>query len=262
MIPKKIHYCWFGGAPKSALIEMCIASWRKVMPDYEICEWNEQSFDLKSAPAFVQEALAARKWAFVADYVRLWAMYHHGGVYMDTDVKVMRRFDTFLTAGFFTCQEVHPDILPEGSILADGSRNPAFEQVRGIGLCSAVMGAEQHAPFLEACLKYYDTLHFAADKMNDVVIVNLLALVLEQYGYKYILDADQHLPVTDGNEILIMQPWVFAGRLTLTPESYALHLYNGSWVEGNDTLMHRIRNRFPKAYSALQELFYLLKGKK
>lgn len=259
MIQKTIHYCWFGGAQKSALIEMCIDSWRKVMPDYEICEWNEHTFDLLKAPAFVQEALAARKWAFVADYVRLWAMYHHGGVYMDTDVKVMKRFDEFLNHGFFTCQEIHPDILPEGSIMDDGSRNPIFEQVKGVGLCSAVMGAEKGCPFLKNCLDFYEGLHFSPETMNDVVIVNTLALVLEKYGYRYLTDRVQILPLGNGSNACIMEPWVFAGRLTLTSKSYALHLYNGSWVEGNDTLMHRLRNRFPKLYGALQEVFYKLK---
>jgi len=256
MINKTIHYCWFGGASKSALIEMCIGTWRKVMPDYEIREWNEETFNLKSAPAFVQEALAARKWAFVADYVRLWAMYTYGGVYMDTDVKVMKRFDNFLDYGFFTCQEIHPDILPEGSILEDGSRNPAFAQVKGVGLCSAVMGAEKGCPFLKSCLDYYQNLHFSPEVMNDVVIVNLLALVLEKYGYKYLTDKAQLLDLGNGTNTCIMEPWVFAGRLTLNDRSYALHLYNGSWVEGNDTLMHRIRNRFPKIYGALQEVKY------
>lgn len=256
MINKTIHYCWFGGAPKSALIEMCIDTWKKVMPDYEIREWNEKTFDLTSAPAFVQEALAARKWAFVADYVRLWAMYTYGGIYLDTDVKVMKPFDEFLSHGFFTCQEIHPDILPEGSILEDGSRNPQFDQVKGVGLCSAVMGAEQGCPFLKDCLDYYENLHFSTEVMNDVVIVNLLALVLEKYGYRYTTNGTQLLPLENGSSVCIMEPWVFAGRLSLNDKSYALHLYNGSWVEGNDTLKHRIRNRFPKIYGLLQNMLY------
>jgi len=252
MIPKVIHYCWFGGAEKTPLIKKCIATWRKVMPDYELKEWNEKNFNLDEAIPFVKEAFAAKKWAFIADYVRLYAMYTEGGIYMDTDVKVMKPYDEFLGHSFFTCQESHPDILVPGSVNADGTRNKNYNQVLGIGLCSAVMGAEKGCPYLKDCLDYYSTLHFSNETMNDVVIVNTLAVVLEKYGYRYILDKEQHL---EGN-IRIMLPYVFAGMTTLTKDSYAQHLYNGSWVEGNDTLKHRIRNQFPTIYGALQDLIY------
>ena len=85
-IPKIIHYCWFGGKPKPALAEKCIASWKKFCPDYEIMEWNEGNFDLSTAPLYVHQAYQAGRWAFVTDYVRLVALVKFGGVYMDTDV--------------------------------------------------------------------------------------------------------------------------------------------------------------------------------
>lgn len=88
-IPKIIHYCWFGQTPLPEKAQCCIASWKKFCPGYEIMEWNEHQLDLLSAPSYVQQAYAAQKWAFVADYVRLCALIKYGGVYMDTDVELL-----------------------------------------------------------------------------------------------------------------------------------------------------------------------------
>lgn len=224
------------------------------MPDYEIKEWNESNFDLNSIP-YVREAAAASKWAFVADYVRLYAMYHEGGIYMDSDVKVLRRFDCFLNYSFFTCQESHPDLMTDGVVSPDGIRNPDVKYVKGIGLCSAVMGAEQGCAYLKDCLDYYDTLHFEVERKEDFVIVNIIAVLLEKYGYLYILDKDQLI----GDRMAIFRPHVFAGATTITPESYALHLYNGSWVESSTTLKHKLRNQFPTIYTFLQNCYYRLR---
>lgn len=90
MIPKKIHYCWFGRNPKPALAQKCIRSWKKYCPDFEIVEWNEDNYDLSSAPLYVRQAYKAKKWAFVTDYVRLQIIYDHGGVYLDTDVELKK----------------------------------------------------------------------------------------------------------------------------------------------------------------------------
>lgn len=94
MIPKIIHYCWFGKGKKNRLIKRCIRSWKKRMPDYEIICWNEDNFDYTSVP-FVKEAYEQKKWAFVADYVRLYALFHYGGIYLDTDSEVYKSFDFF-----------------------------------------------------------------------------------------------------------------------------------------------------------------------
>ena len=94
MIPKKIHYCWFSGDKKPVSIERCIESWKRVMPDYEIKEWDGNSFDFDSV-LFVKQAIEARKWAFASDYVRLYALHTEGGIYLDSDVEVFKRFDCF-----------------------------------------------------------------------------------------------------------------------------------------------------------------------
>ena len=95
MIPKIIHYCWFGKNPLSDLAKKCIDSWKKYCPDYEIIEWNEENFDINSN-VYVKEAYDSKKWAFVTDYVRLYALDKCGGIYMDTDVELLKGIDVFL----------------------------------------------------------------------------------------------------------------------------------------------------------------------
>ena len=100
MIPKKIHYCWFGGNKKPKAIEKCINSWKEVLSDYEIIEWNESNFDINSNK-FIKEAYNLKKYAFVSDFVRLYALYNFGGIYLDTDVEVFKKFDCFLNEESF-----------------------------------------------------------------------------------------------------------------------------------------------------------------
>lgn len=97
MIPKKIHYCWFGGNPKPKLAKKCFRSWKKYCPGYEIIEWNEGNYNLAAAPLYVRQAYEAKKWAFVTDYVRLQVVYDQGGIYLDTDVELRKPLDHLLT---------------------------------------------------------------------------------------------------------------------------------------------------------------------
>lgn len=96
MIPKVIHYCWFGRNPKPKQMEKCIKSWKKHCPDYEIREWNEDNFDISTAPLYVRQAYEAKKWAFVTDYVRLQVVFENGGIYLDTDVELKKNLDFLL----------------------------------------------------------------------------------------------------------------------------------------------------------------------
>ena len=95
MIPKTIHYIWFGGKPLPEMAERCITSWRKYCPDYEIVRWDETNFH-SGGNRYFEEALAAKKWAFASDYARLKVLVEHGGIYMDTDVELLRSLDSFL----------------------------------------------------------------------------------------------------------------------------------------------------------------------
>ena len=96
MIPKIIHYCWFGRNPMPELALKCMASWKKFCPDYQVMEWNEDTFDLSSAPLYVRQAYEAKKWAFVTDFVRLQVVYEHGGIYLDTDVELCKPLESLL----------------------------------------------------------------------------------------------------------------------------------------------------------------------
>jgi len=127
LIPKIIHYCWFGKGKMPELALQCIESWKKYLPDYQLRLWNEDTYDITSHP-YVLEAYQAKKYAFVTDYIRLYALYHFGGVYMDTDVEVIRNLDELLYLPGFSGFESEKDV-PTG-ILACESHNPwAKEQL-------------------------------------------------------------------------------------------------------------------------------------
>ena len=117
MIPKTIHYCWFGRGKKPEKIVKCINSWKKHLSDYEFVEWNEDNFDITSN-LFVKEAYESKKYAFVSDYVRLYALYNFGGIYMDTDVEVLKPLDRFLEHSAFSGFE-DEKYVPTGIIGAE-----------------------------------------------------------------------------------------------------------------------------------------------
>ena len=125
MIPKVIHYCWFGGNPLPELAKKCIESWKKFCPDYQIIEWNESNFDL-NINTYVKEAYTAEKWAFVSDVARLYALVNYGGIYMDTDVEVLKPLDDILNfkavSGFETKERI-----PTG-MMACEKGHPLFEE--------------------------------------------------------------------------------------------------------------------------------------
>ena len=124
-IPKKIHYCWFGGNPLPELAQKCIASWKKYCPDYEIIEWNESNFDINEGD-YAREAYEAKKWAFVTDYVRLKVLYDYGGIYMDTDVEVLKPLDPLLEYEAVSGFESDTDI-PTGLIASVKNHSMIFE---------------------------------------------------------------------------------------------------------------------------------------
>ncbi|MDE5562399.1 MAG: glycosyl transferase [Clostridiales bacterium] len=106
MIPKIIHYCWFGGNKKPKLIKKCIKTWHKFCPDYEIIEWNENNFDVNICE-YTRQAYEARKWAFVSDYCRFYALEKMGGIYVDTDVELLKNLDMLLNENFMGFENAH-----------------------------------------------------------------------------------------------------------------------------------------------------------
>lgn len=129
-------------------------SWRKVMPDYTIKHWSLENFDLASAPLYVQEAIKAKKWAFAADYIRMYALYKEGGIYLDSDVKVLKSFDPFLHHRFFSSMEYHPSQIERlGTMQHIDKEGKRIDDtyISGIQIQAAVMGAEPGANLSEKC---------------------------------------------------------------------------------------------------------------
>lgn len=244
MIPKKIHYCWLSNDPFPRKIRKCMDTWRKMLPDYEFKLWNTHNFDINSVP-FVKQAYEQRKWAFAADYIRMYALYHEGGVYLDSDVKVLKSLDSLLNHGFMSSLEYHPtQIEKDGSramIDADGYRiKEGF--VSGIQIQAAVMGAEKGNRFIADVLDWYQTHDFInpdGSLLTNVVSPMIYAQVAEKYGFMY---KDQDQPLQD--DVMIYRSEIFAGnKHEVTPASYAVHLCAHSW---HPTAWEKIRKFFGK----------------
>ena len=208
MIPKIIHYCWFSGEKKPRLVRRCIRSWKKVLPDYEIRCWDANSFDFDSIP-YVKQAYERKKWAFVADYVRLYALYTEGGIYLDSDVEVYKSFDEFLKYSFFT-----------GTDINDKKNRFAIEP--------AIMGAEKGNSYLKECLDCYKKIQFTkADGSIDLqVMPYIVSPLLEKYGYKPI-DETQYM----AHNMVVFSSSYFANQNAENYDNiYARHWNANMWT--------------------------------
>ncbi len=200
------------------------------MPDYEIRLWDTDRFDVSSVP-YVKEAFDAGKWAFAADYIRIYALYKEGGIYLDSDVKVLKPFDAFLDYPFFSCMECHPTQVARdhASYPVDKAGHRITEgYVSGIQIQAAVMGAQAGNPFLKDVLDWYGGQHFLRPDgtlATDVLSPQIYARIAENYGFRYV-DAEQSLE----KGLHIFPSETFAGnKHEATPDSYAIHQCAHSW---------------------------------
>ena len=218
MIPKIIHYCWFGRGEKPELAKKCIASWKKFCPDFEICEWNEDNCDYL-AMSFMAEAYAAKKYAFVSDVMRLVVLEQYGGVYFDTDVEVLRDISQLL--------------IDEGFL---GFENEQFVN------SGQVMAAVPHQPVVQAMIEEYKKLHFtnADGSLNAVGCPHLNTDVMERFGL-----------VRNGREQMVAGIHVYpadyfnpldsvTGKLSKTENTYSIHWYSMSWLPKHIRLRSKI----------------------
>ncbi len=219
MIPKVIHYCWFGRNPLPESAVKCIESWRKFLPDYEIKEWNEDNFDVNIIP-FTTEAYSVGKYAFVSDYARFWILYHYGGVYFDTDVEVIKPIDDIVEKGPFMGVESMCKAIPE-VFIGYPLVNP------GLGI-----GAPAGTDFYKKVMDYYSGLHFLRDDGsmiggNTVVFHTTKLLVeeglqkhddLQQIAGIWIYPLDYFNPFDD-----------ITGRLKKTERTRSIHWYARTW---------------------------------
>ena len=206
-IPKIIHYCWFGRNPKPKLAERCIKSWKKFCPDYEIIEWNEDSFDVAAAPKYVRQAYEARRWAFVSDYVRLRALVEMGGVYMDTDVEVVKPLDPYLKHEAFA----------------------GFEHMERVQ--TGLLACRKDFPLFREFMAYYDTASFLRpDGTPDVTTnVEILSGLCREHGLVF----HDKYQVVDGLAVYpreVFCPVDFdTKKLKKTRKTVTIHWFSGSW---------------------------------
>ena len=249
MIPKIIHYCWFGRNPLPELAQRCIASWRKFLPDYEIWEWNDNvnpnpnlnenenekrcelfdrklSFDVNIIP-YTAEAYRQKKYAFVCDYARFWILYHYGGIYFDTDVEVIRPMDDIIAQGNFMGFEVDPD----------GENTPGryaprycFDVALGLGF-----GIEKDHPFMQKMMDYYTEMEFKGAVMDPwfktIVAYTTEALMEEGLENKKGIQKVGNITIYPHEYFAPIN--VITGRLHITPHTRSIHRYMGSWDDEN-----------------------------
>lgn len=225
MIPKKIHYCWFGGKELPPLAKKCIASWKKYCPDYEIIEWNEKNFDI-NINKYTQEAYKNKKWAFVSDVARLYALYTCGGIYMDTDVELVRNIDIFLDNESFSGFEAY-DRVPTG-IMACTKNNELFKKF----------------------LDYYNDKSFVKEDgtLDLTTNVTIITKKLEKYG----LIKNNTFQKPCGFALYPVDyfcPFNFEkNKLEKTKNTYAIHWFNGSWVPTKDKIKVKLYRFLAKIF--------------
>lgn len=220
MIEKKIHYCWFGGKelPKDA--KKCIQSWESKCPDYEIIKWDETNFDINCSE-FVKEAYKNKAWAFVSDYARLKIIYENGGIYLDTDVEIIRNLDELLGNDCFLAQQ------QGGNTIATG-----------LGF-----GAAKGNYIIKEMLDIYDKIAFDNDKRDDLACPILNTPVVK----KYCQYSDNEISIISDN-IKIYPPKYFdplapgQTKNLMCEETYSIHHYNASWTSFGNRLKRRIIN--------------------
>lgn len=207
-IPKIIHYCWFGGKEKPDIVKKCIASWEKHLPDYLLVEWNETNFDL-NINSYVEEAYKSGKYAFVSDYVRVHALYHHGGIYLDTDVEVFKSFNDLLH---------HPSFW-------------GFEQENYIA--TSTIGAQKGNILIEKFLdSYRDKKFFKEDgSINSLTNVAVITRLLENLG----LETNGQYQDIEGMGVFYPQtyfsPYDYINCQSFkTEQTYAMHHFYKSWL--------------------------------
>ena len=221
MIPKIIHYIWLGGKPLTQLAEKCIESWKKYCPDYKIMRWDETNFDINQNQ-YCKQAFDNQKWAFASDYIRLKALYEYGGIYIDTDVEVVKPMDKFLQEiNFF-----------------------GFEQDKSIA--TAVIGAEKNSELMQSILKEYDNKNFIKDDgsfdytTNVELITNKIIKIypefkpnntLQQFNNITIYTKDYFCPIDYTTK-----------KFTETKNTHAIHRFAGSWVPKNKSFKEKLKS--------------------
>ena len=222
-IPKLIHYCWFGGNPEPELMKKCMESWKRYLPDYKLILWNEESFDVDSN-IFVKQAHTLKKWAFVSDYVRFYALYHYGGIYMDTDVEVIKNLDSFLEHEAFT-----------------GYENEVF-------IPTGIVGCTKGHPWAKEIMNYYENKSFV-DKSGKTEMTPNTAIITKITTDKFDFNSSKgHQKLRDGLVIYPKEYFCpksyYDDTIEVTENTYTIHHFEGSWQNGFSRFKLRLHKWF------------------
>lgn len=233
MIPKIIHYCWFGGKPLPKLAEKCIASWKEFCPDYEIRRWDESNTNL-NANDYICEAYENKKWAFITDYIRLKVLYEIGGIYMDTDVQVCKSLDSFLFDAAFSGFENEYQI-PTG-----------------------IMASEAGHPFLKELLAYYEGRHFikadgSFDQTTNVETITRIGLKngLIPNDTKQTICGMTFYP----HDVFCPKSHV-TGEINGTESTVCVHHFDGSWKTETERKSIELSQSLNRKYGEIGNLIF------
>lgn len=244
MIPKVIHYCWFGGKEKPQDVLKCIESWKKYLPDYEIKEWNENNFNIYIIP-YTEEAYRLKKYAFVSDYARFWILYNYGGLYFDTDVEIIKPLYDIIAKGAFM-----------GLEKTENSSTDSLTIAPGLGL-----GCTPNNHFYKEILDFYHKQHYISwtGKMTGTVVAFTSQLIhnknkeIKENGV--ICCEGINIYPTDYFDPLNY----YTQELTITENTRTIHHYSASWINCSSTnYFNRIRR---KLYRILIRIFVQLRRK-
>ena len=213
MIPKKIHYCWLSNDPLPEKIRRCISSWEKYLPDYEIIRWDLNRFPLDKS-VWVKQAFELKKYAFAADYIRLYALATEGGIYLDSDVEVLKPYDDLLQLPYFICKENSPQ-----------------------GIEAATIGAEKDCFWVKKCLEYYQNRRFVDESgkiQNKVLPAVLKAIIEDNYSLRPIKSPNEF--VTNKDTVCYFPFEYFSPKnyvsqkMMVTEKTYSIHHFAGTWI--------------------------------
>jgi len=212
MIPKKIHYCWLSGDEFPPLIQKCIATWKDKLPDYEFILWDSNKFNLDSNK-YTKQAFEEKKYAFAADYIRLFALYHHGGIYLDTDIEFLKSFDGLLHLPYF--------IGTEGNEIIE----------------AGVFGAEKGTDWVDDCLRFYDNKPFDKNKVNTLPRV-MMKQIQEKKSIKELNNdiLPKDVSYTNDNQLYMFPKDYFCaknhstGIIEKTNNTFCIHHFAMSWI--------------------------------
>lgn len=232
-IPKIIHYCWLSGSDYPEVVEKCIASWKKKLYDCEFVLWDLNRIqEIKSD--WVKSAIGVKKWAFAADYVRLYALYNYGGIYLDTDVLVKKSFDSLLDRAYFIGRE---------------KRNFVLE--------AAVIGAEPRQRWIGKCLDFYRGRTFSLKDINkkEILLPYVMKACLEKNGFDLVESIE--MPESESGKFFYFPYEYFSpcdnqnGYIERSEKSFCVHLFNGAWESEYQKKYTEILNFYSDKYSSL-----------